>query len=246
MNDLHLALRGIAHDINGIMARAGLAAEQLREHDDSLVKARADRIAAAIDRVAEICRDQLADSLRPGDAKVLGTNCLEALIRQVWDMVELETIAHGRLIDFRMSVAPNSAVSIRPASLFRVLFNLTYNAACAINKSGGSRIDVSVTRAFGRVYFDVSDNGPGLPEHVLAYLYPRADGSIPRSGPIGSGLITAASLASEMNGELRLVSSNIAGTTFFLSLPQITLSAFGQDHPKRKVTRLRPLIASNG
>lgn len=223
MHKTDLTLRGIAHDINGIMARASLAAEQLREHDDAIVRARAEQIAVAVDRVVDICRDQLAQQLQVSDKKLLGQNCLQALLNQVADMAVLEAVASGQKVGFRMAVAPNTAVSCHPASLFRILLNLAFNGVTAMTAHGGSRLDISVTRAFGRVYFDIADDGPGLPDHVLAYLYPRADGQVVREGHIGTGLITAVTLAKSMDGELRLIKSDQSGTTFCLCLPQTSI-----------------------
>ncbi|MEM8792419.1 MAG: HAMP domain-containing sensor histidine kinase [Pseudomonadota bacterium] len=220
MNDIHLKMNGIAHDINGLMARAGLAAEELRGHRDCDVKKQADRIAEAIDRVAEICRDQLTESLIARNGRLHRSGCIENLVRQIADLASVESLSGRKEIEFQCLVEDDVQINCNTPSLFRILFNLALNAANAVSKHGGSWVEIAVSQAYGRVYFDVSDDGPGLPDHVLAYLYPRVDTKHAPKGPIGSGLITAVALAREMNGRLRLIRTKSSGTSFCLELPQ--------------------------
>lgn len=242
MNDTHLKMRGIAHDINGLMARASLAAEQLAGHSDANVSASASNIVQAIDKVTEICRQELAEANSGPDCRTESAFCIEQLVQQVIEIVSVDHVSSAKDIAFLKAVEQDLKLSRHPSSLFRMLFNLTLNSARAIAKKGGSWIEIEVAQAYGKVFLEISDDGPGLPDHVLAYLYPRADGGIAPQGPIGSGLITTASLAREMGGELRLIKSTSAGTRFCVVVPQSALVSnierrSKQPGPSRKALR---------
>lgn len=226
MYDDHLTARGIAHDINGLMARAMLATEQLRHHQDERVVAHAGRICTAIDRVAEICRRELAPQPCRGATLYLSAPRVERIVQEVANVVAAESVLGQQPIEFFISVADDVRLRTDPQALFRILFNLALNAANALARHGGTWIELSVAQARGQVQFDVIDDGPGLPDHVLDYLYPSL-GTRPaaRRGRIGSGLITAVSLASDLEGELTLLQSNSAGTRFRLSLPGLSMTA---------------------
>ncbi|MEM7545945.1 MAG: HAMP domain-containing sensor histidine kinase [Pseudomonadota bacterium] len=213
-------MRGVAHDINGLMARASLVAEQLRLYNDARVKDRAELIVQAIDRVAEICRLELSQYLREKDEVVQQSTCIDKLLRQITNLVSVECLLGENQIMFHNSIDEDLRFYCHSPSLFRILFNLTLNAANAINKSGGSWIEIAASQHCGRVYFDISDDGPGLPDHVLAYLYPRMNDAMAPQGPIGSGLLTSVTLARELRGSLNLVKSTSSGTSFCLTLPE--------------------------
>ncbi|MEM8753261.1 MAG: HAMP domain-containing sensor histidine kinase [Pseudomonadota bacterium] len=225
MTDHYGKMRGVAHDINGLMGRAMLLAEQLSAHRDATVARRAGRIGDAIDQVAAICRRELSATRRTEAPTDLDGPGVERLLGRVASLIGLEAELSDRPIDFYLSAAPDIRATVDEPTLFRVLFNLGLNAANAIARDGGSWIEISAMQAYGRLYFDVCDDGPGLPPHVLSYLYPRQGDAASRSGRIGAGLVTAASLASDAGGELRLVKSTSAGTHFCLITPEYVAAA---------------------
>ena len=223
MQDTHLKMRGIAHDINGLMTRASLAAEHLAAHSDPAVNSHAGNIVEAIDRVTEICRQELTQSSKmPGDRDDCHY-CIGQLVQQVVDIVGVDHLSSATEIMFSQAVERDLNLTRHASSLFRVIFNLTLNAARAIAQHGGSWIEIEVVQDYDRVFIEISDDGPGLPDHVLGYLYPRADGGIAPQGPIGAGLVTTASLAREIGGELRLIKSTPAGTRFCVVVPKSNL-----------------------
>ncbi|MEM7730908.1 MAG: ATP-binding protein [Pseudomonadota bacterium] len=203
------------------MARAMLASEQLQGHQDERVATRAGKICAAIDRVAEICRRELEPKRCLGNPQELGPSCVEGLLRDVANVVAAECTLAQEPIHFFIFVEDDVRLRTDLQSLFRIVFNLALNAANALATRSGSRIELSAFRPRGNICINVSDDGPGLPEHVLDYLYPRIGGApATRNGRIGSGLITAAALASDLAGQLILTRSTDAGTSFRLLLPE--------------------------
>jgi len=219
MHDTYLKMRGVAHDINGLMACAGLAAEQLLAHQDPSIKKKAEQIADAIDRVSELCRAQLAERQANSGVKTYNSRALESLLGEMTNIVASKSQNCKRKVAFDFEVEEGVLLRCSHSALFRILFNLTINASNAIGKHRGSFIKIKVSKNLNTIRFDVHDDGPGLPKHVLAYLYPRADASKPPKGPIGSGLITAVALARDMEGQLRLIETGHWGTHFRLSMP---------------------------
>ncbi|MEL7464797.1 MAG: HAMP domain-containing sensor histidine kinase [Pseudomonadota bacterium] len=219
MTDFVLKRQGVAHDINGLMARASLIAEQLSAHRDAAVASRAAKIENAINQATEICRRELSGRDVACDTSIDAVD-VDRLLNQIVQLVGIESNLAERPIDFFISVAPDVELVTDGSALFRILFNLVLNAANAIAAHGGSWIEISVMSAWGRVFFDLADDGPGLPQHVLDYLYPGVvDERRSASGPIGTGLVSAASLAKSIGGELKLVKSSKAGAQFCLTLP---------------------------
>jgi two-component system, sporulation sensor kinase E len=73
--------------------------------------------------------------------------------------------AHEIVID----VEPELVMCLDPDLMGQVFGNLVLNAAEAMDRPGCIR--VSARRADGRVRFEVSDNGAGIPPDVMASLF---------------------------------------------------------------------------
>lgn len=220
MQDSDTRMRGVAHDINGVMARAMLIAEQLQNHGDCRVSARANRIGAAISQVTEICRMELTRVLPAECVDNMTSECIGYLLQHVVNLAGIESMLSDKPIDFYVSVTDDSTLSADAPTVFRIVFNLVLNAANAIARHGGSWIDVSVERAEEWVHISVLDNGPGLPDHVVGFLYPNLVWANEKPvGHIGTGLITVANLAAELDGKFELIETSDAGTHFLVSLP---------------------------
>lgn len=219
MYDQHLRMKGLAHDINGLMTRVSLAVEHLRTHSDDGVAQSARRIDDAIDQITAICKCELAPNQAAAAQKPFGPVGVENVLQRVFDLASIESLFGPRMLTFDRSVAKNVALETDAEHLFRVLFNLTINATSALLAHSGSRIAVDVARHGKMIHFKVADDGPGLPQAVLDYLFPRVGSAPVAKGRIGTGLITAVGLARQLGGELQLLKSNKTGTTFCLCLP---------------------------
>jgi signal transduction histidine kinase len=109
-----------------------------------------------------------------------------------------------------------SAAYADPVRVRQVIRNLLTNAM----RYGGKQVSVTfgVTEA-GR-YLDVSDDGPGIPEHDLEAIfepYGRASSGNVVPGSVGLGLTVSKRLAEIMGGSLTYVPSG--GCTFRLTVP---------------------------
>ena len=212
-------MRGFVHDINGLMSLAQLSADQLCDHQDMRVAKRAGRISQAIDEVVEICRSELQDVTSTKVQTTLTSSDVQQLLQRISTVISGSGLGGESCFTIYVRVEPNFEIRCHDQSLFRIIFNLCINAARAVSASGGTSVDLAAEVVGDGVRFTIDDDGPGLPPHVLAFLYPSLDQQTRPKGRIGSGLITAIALASEIGGDLNLEDSSQNGTCFSLTLP---------------------------
>jgi signal transduction histidine kinase len=134
------------------------------------------------------------------------------------------------VLDLQKPLAPARADR---DSLRQLLLNLWKNAAEALPP--GARVTTSTAdhvHRDGRVYavLCVADNGPGLPDDVLASLF-KPLGAARRPGRSGLGLSIAASLVSRLGGHITCQSLPGRGTRFDIYFPQGAHGTVPEAHP---------------
>jgi signal transduction histidine kinase len=101
----------------------------------------------------------------------------------------------------------------------RVLVNLAANSSQAANGSAGTlTFDVRHEQKHLCVY--VSDDGPGLPPAIRPRLFEPYTTSRGIGEGMGLGLAISKKILLDHGGDLNLIASTSAGTTFRLSLPE--------------------------
>jgi signal transduction histidine kinase len=115
-------------------------------------------------------------------------------------------------------------------TLERVLFNLVDNAAKYAGEASDRRIIVRAWRepeprggAGGRVWIEIRDFGPGVPDGDRrrifdAFYRSRRDAQSPKAG-LGLGLALARGLARQLGGDLELLPADGPGARFRVVLP---------------------------
>lgn len=231
MFDDHTKTRGFAHDINGLICSLMLIADRLDEQLDPDIARQARRITKISERISKICRQELSSDITRRGIHAHSENTLRTLLTEIDAAVAPERTGGAAPYRFDVFIDGDAALTCSTSALFRILFNLIKNAAAALSQpEDASRrntptaptsavITVQIIAGIDTTLLRISDNGPGLPEQVLSYLYPRTDKPQVQSGRIGSGLVTSVQLATSMGGALHLVNSAETGTTFELALP---------------------------
>jgi signal transduction histidine kinase len=112
--------------------------------------------------------------------------------------------------------------------LHQVVSNLVGNAI-KFTPKGGS-VDIAVTRERGDVTLVVRDDGDGIPQEFMPFVFERfrqADSSITRAqGGLGLGLAVARHLVELHGGSVRAESAGRGrGATFTVRLPELTRDA---------------------
>jgi signal transduction histidine kinase len=129
----------------------------------------------------------------------------------------LRPAAQGQGTELELEVARDVSVCSHEAELLSLIVeNLVMNALQALGQGGAVRIRVEATDTGTAIL--VADNGPGLPEHVVANLFsPHAS---TKAGGSGLGLALSRQIATGLGATLELVSTGSRGTTFALGLPR--------------------------
>jgi signal transduction histidine kinase len=99
--------------------------------------------------------------------------------------------------------------------------NLIDNAVRYIEKNG--EIEISLAKKNNNVYFEIKDNGVGIPEEDQKYIFQKffRAKNIKEIQPYGSGLglFIAKSIADRLGGKIGFKSQENIGTTFWFTLP---------------------------
>ena len=106
-----------------------------------------------------------------------------------------------------------------PDRLAQVMRNLVDNAQ---RYGGGSPIRVSARRAMRELVIEVKDQGPGIDEAELPYVFERfrqAGSSSAHRAGMGLGLYITKQLVTALGGNIEVESSQGRGTTFRVRLP---------------------------
>lgn len=218
----------ISHDLRNILASAQLMSDRLAKSDDPRVRKLSPRLLSALDRAITLSRDTLAfGRMEPAALKRMPLK-LHSLVDEVFD----DTAAIGIRTENR--TPENLSIFADRTQLYRSLFNLCRNAveAMAPPAPNGSEeappttevglITISASETPSGVEIEITDNGPGLPEHARADLFEPFKGS-QKPGGSGLGVAIAAEIIRAHEGELTLARSDENGTTFKITLPANTI-----------------------
>ncbi|MBV8517500.1 MAG: hypothetical protein JO197_08880 [Acidobacteria bacterium] len=100
--------------------------------------------------------------------------------------------------------------------LRQVLVNLCTNSARAVEGNGGGAVTFAIARANAPVALDVSDSGAGIPESLRARIFDPYVTTRRMGEGMGLGLSISRKIMLDHGGDLQLVATSAAGTTFRL------------------------------
>jgi PAS domain S-box-containing protein len=126
-----------------------------------------------------------------------------------------------RNIDVRLDLGRELAPVLGdPGELEQVILNLVVNAEQAmVQKSGERRLTLRTRETPGVVVLEVTDNGPGIPKHLLERIF---DPFFTTKGPgegTGLGLSLVHTITTEHGGEIRVENEPGGGARFRIELP---------------------------
>jgi two-component system NtrC family sensor kinase len=110
-----------------------------------------------------------------------------------------------------------------PGHLQQVLMNLVGNARYALEQHGqGGTIRLRTKRiSERRVLLEVSDNGPGIPQAILARIFDPFFTTKPAGVGTGLGLAIVLSVVREHGGQVHVLSPPQGGAVFQIELPAV-------------------------
>ncbi len=211
------AVAKISHDLRNILATTQLMADRLETSEDPIVARTAPKLIGSLDRAIRLCQSTLTFGRAeetPPEPRVV------ALVQLAEEVAEgLGLLPGDGSVSCQIDIAPEMVAEADPEHLYRVLNNLTRNAAEAIRGSGRpGEVRLAASNGSDKVEISVSDTGPGMPSKALEHLFKPFQGAVRRGGT-GLGLAIAEELVRANGGELKLISSTTSGTEFRIVLP---------------------------
>ncbi|HCU65830.1 MAG TPA: two-component system sensor histidine kinase EnvZ [Rheinheimera sp.] len=174
--DRALLMAGVSHDLRTPLTRIRLASEMMSEADSWI----RDGIANDIDDMNAII-DQFIDYIRHHKEESLTEEDLNLLVSE---QISAERLQQRKI---ETELAANlPLVPLRRIAIKRVLTNLIENAFKY--SDGAIEVRTGFEKGSQRVYVQVRDHGPGIPENQMAQMFePFTQGDSAR-GSAGSGL----------------------------------------------------------
>jgi signal transduction histidine kinase len=127
-------------------------------------------------------------------------------------------IANGRVSLVRQHAPELPRVMGVSNQLELALINLVVNAVHAMGDKGGA-LTVATRRRGDDVEISVSDEGPGIPEHIRGSLFEPFVTTKPEGKGTGLGLSTVLMVVERHDGRVDFDTSEGRGTTFRVTLP---------------------------
>lgn len=215
---------GIAHEVNNplqaILVHLQLVADQLPP--DFAERESFERVVEGLQRVREVARDLL--DLHRGGEHATGPVDLNTVLGEALALVRTPLKRRG------LNVVRDLAPDLPPARglarhVYQVALNLLLNAMDALGR-GGTVVVRTRAGAPGQLEFEVADDGPGIPEHVMAHVFaPFQAGS---GQGTGLGLFVTWGLVRQLGGTIQVDSTPGRGSTFRVSLPADTAADEGR------------------
>jgi signal transduction histidine kinase len=212
-SDSPFDLRLIAHDLRHLMGLVHGHAELLEGHghDQAAMQQGLGAIRKAATRASSVCEDLLYfGDARAAEAQVLK---IEQILDSVVAICAPNAAQAGIHLELLLPDQPlDQTLKLRGDALAveRALLNLTWNAVDAVQENGASEIELrygqDTAAAGGKIWFEVADRGPGLPEALLGDLTghgPGPEGGWPstEAGQLhGFGLVLSALVARRHQG----------------------------------------------
>lgn len=210
---LGTAVAKISHDLRNILTSALLVADRLHDSGDPAIRRSAETLIVAVERAADLVGRTLDFSREGPPPLLLAPTMLYALVEEAADTIR--PLSPHLLIENQIDQTLSYRVD--RTQIYRVVVNLMRNAG----QAGAARISIGAALTPNGLDVMIADDGPGLPEGVLANLF-RPFAGAGRYGGTGLGLAIARDLARAHGGDLELTATGPDGTSFLLSLPLAT------------------------
>jgi signal transduction histidine kinase len=112
-------------------------------------------------------------------------------------------------------------ISVDPSQIKIVVTNLFDNAIRYINENG--KIDVELKKVGKNLYFEIKDNGVGIPrddqKHIFQKFFRSSNALKKQTNGSGLGLYIAKSIVEKARGKIDFKSQEGSGSTFWFTLP---------------------------
>jgi signal transduction histidine kinase len=206
-----------------MLANAQLLSDRLTAIPDPTVQRFAPKLIASLDRAINFCNDTLRYGRAEEAAPRRELSLLKPLAEEVGDALSLPREGS---IDWGLDIDGTLRIDADRDHLFRILSNLVRNAIEALEgqrehappgETPRGEIRIKAWRDGRRVFVEVRDNGPGVPQKARDHLFEAFTGS-QRKGGTGLGLAIAAEIVGVHGGHLQLLDTP-KGAAFLFEIP---------------------------
>jgi len=207
--DRALLMAGVSHDLRTPLTRIRLASEMMDEPDNWI----RDGIVNDIDDMNAII-DQFIDYLRHHKEE---SGQKENLNTLVMELVQAEHLQQRNIVTQLASDIPE--LTLRRIAIKRLLNNLLENALRY--SDGDIEISTGFERNRKRIYLQIRDHGPGIPEEQMKAMFePFTQGDVARgSGGSGLGLAIIKKIVDMHHGDITLHNHAYGGLVVTVYLP---------------------------
>lgn len=215
-------IASVSHDLRApltvVQGQLDWLGENLSQRDDPLLTAPVVAARAATRRLAALTADlfELAQLEAPDRPIVMEPLVLDELVADIVQEFQPTCAARGVAIEAELGagIAPLNA---NPALLQRAIANLIDNALQHAKQL--TRIDVRIETGPDSIGLTVSDDGAGIPEDQLPFIFDPFFRGNGQDGAGGLGLAIAARVASLHGGSIIVANRSARGAEFRLRLP---------------------------
>ncbi|MBW2525412.1 MAG: HAMP domain-containing histidine kinase [Deltaproteobacteria bacterium] len=212
---------GVAHELNNPLNNIMLTSEVLVEeydfHDDGERKDMMRELIQETERARTIVHN-LLDFARESDTKLQALR-LSSVVDETLALVANQ--AKVKKIRLKCTVPEDLPEIHGDRQLLRQVFmNLILNAVDALPEKGKIDIALADDQREGFVSVDITDNGPGIPDHVLSRIFDPFFTTKPQGKGTGLGLSVSRGIVRKLGGYLLVASRLGRGTTFTVVLPR--------------------------
>lgn len=148
-----------------------------------------------------------------GQMEVVSVNeILESTVKIIWSEIKHKTTVSYQLAEEPLLVLAN------PSQISQVFLNMLMNAAQAMTGAVG-RITLVTEQQAHDVVIRISDNGQGIPEHLITRIFDPFFTTKDVGKGTGLGLSLSKAIIDEHQGHVSVTSQQGVGTTFEIRLP---------------------------
>jgi PAS domain S-box-containing protein len=133
--------------------------------------------------------------------------------------LRLAAVEVRQAADLEVDLAQVCPIAIHETRLAQICLNLLLNAAHAIPPEVRGHIGVSLREAAGMVELVVTDDGSGIPDHVLPHIFDPFFTTKPETRGTGLGLSIVRDIVVKAGGSIAVDTEIGRGTTFTVRLP---------------------------
>ncbi len=205
----------VAHEVRTPLTVMRSSAQLLTAtpSDDQQNHELVETIVAEVDRIQRVVNG-LIELARPLEQKLEPVDLRELLTR-AFDFTHAEAARKQIRITSDLSVDPGPALC-DPDQIYQVILNLVVNALQALENGGTIHLR-TLPRESDQCGFEISDDGPGLPEHLTDDMFhPFVTG---REDGTGLGLAFVDRVVKAHGGRVEVQTRSGHGTVFAIHLP---------------------------